>query len=121
MQMMSDEQIGKVTKKDDISPTELENMTKTLCLLEKIKDYKEDVVFEDDDEGGYSQARGVIVVECMTNIVAQVIGIQDIADVIHTIMRTATLIVIEMVVAIAVVIICIPENTDTLDIVSKTA
>ena len=58
LEKLLDEQIGKVTKKDDISPTELENMTKTLCLLEKIKDYKEDVVFEDEDEGGYSQARG---------------------------------------------------------------
>lgn len=58
LEKLLDEQIGKVTKKDDISPNELENMTKTLCLLEKIKDYKEDVVFEDEEDEGYSQARG---------------------------------------------------------------
>lgn len=38
------EEIKKVTKKADITPVELENMTKTLCLIEKIK------MVEHDDE-----------------------------------------------------------------------
>lgn len=57
LEQLLNEQIGKVVKKEDISPTELESMTKAVCLLEKIKNYSEDLEFEDDEEG-YSQARG---------------------------------------------------------------
>lgn len=46
-------QIAKIVGKGNITPTELENMTKTLCLLEKIKDYKEDYAWEDEE--GHSQ------------------------------------------------------------------
>lgn len=55
LEQLLNEQIGKVATKGDISPSELENMTKTLCLLEKIKDYTEDKAWE-VEEDGYSQA-----------------------------------------------------------------
>lgn len=48
LENLLNEQIAKVTNKGDITPTELENMTKTLCLLEKIKEYKE---YMSEDEG----------------------------------------------------------------------
>ena len=55
LESLLDGQIAKVVGKGDISPTELENMTKTLCLLEKIKEYKEYISW--DDEEGASQRR----------------------------------------------------------------
>lgn len=59
------EEIKKVTKKADITPTELENMTKTLCLIEKIKMIEEGGEYWDEEgqsgrsytmnrNGGYS-------------------------------------------------------------------
>lgn len=59
------EEIKKVTKKADITPTELENMTKTLCLIEKIKMIEEGEEYWDEEgqsgrsysmnrNGGYS-------------------------------------------------------------------
>lgn len=49
------EQIAKIANKGDITPTELENMTKTLCLLEKIKDYREDYDWEDEGQSQMSR------------------------------------------------------------------
>lgn len=49
------EQIAKIANKGDITPTELENMTKTLCLLEKIKDYREDYNWEDEGQSQMSR------------------------------------------------------------------
>lgn len=57
LEQLLNEQIGKVVKKDDITPNELEAMTKAVCLLEKIKDYSEDMMYIDEDKG-YSQADG---------------------------------------------------------------
>ena len=45
-----EEEIKKVTKKSDMSPTELENVTKAICLYEKIRDLEEGMM-----DGGYSQ------------------------------------------------------------------
>lgn len=42
---MLEKEIQKVTSKNDITPTELDSMTKALCLLEHIQSYR---------EGGYS-------------------------------------------------------------------
>lgn len=56
LENLLNEQIAKVTNKGDITPTELENMTKTLCLLEKIKEYHEYAV--DDFDDGMSNAYG---------------------------------------------------------------
>lgn len=53
LENLLNEQIAKIANKGDITPTELENMTKTLCLLEKIKDYKED--YNWSEEEGRSQ------------------------------------------------------------------
>lgn len=46
-----EKEIRKVTKKDDITPAELENMTKALCLLEKIKEIEH---MQGGQERGYS-------------------------------------------------------------------
>lgn len=52
------EEIKKVTKKADITPVELENMTKTLCLIEKIKMIEEGKEYwEDGQSGGYYGSR----------------------------------------------------------------
>lgn len=48
------EEIRKVTKKGDITPTELENMTKTLCLIEKIKMVEDGHDYWDNGEPGMS-------------------------------------------------------------------
>ena len=48
------EEIKKVTKKADITPIELENMTKTLCLIEKIKMVEQDGEYMDSFEEGQS-------------------------------------------------------------------
>lgn len=48
------EEIKKVTKKADITPTELENMTKTLCLIEKIKMITEDEDYWEKGQSGRS-------------------------------------------------------------------
>lgn len=48
------EEIKKVTKKADITPVELENMTKTLCLIEKIKMVEQDGEYMDSFEEGQS-------------------------------------------------------------------
>lgn len=45
------EEIKKVTKKNDITPVELENMTKTLCLIEKIKMIEEGAEYWGNEEG----------------------------------------------------------------------
>lgn len=55
LENLLNEQIAKVAGKGDITPTELENMTKTLCLLEKIKEYSEYYAMQGDEEG-HSQA-----------------------------------------------------------------
>lgn len=47
------EEIRKVTKKADITPAELENMTKTLCLIEKIKMIKEGDSYWDASKSGH--------------------------------------------------------------------
>ena len=39
---MLEDEIKKVTKKNDITPAELDNMTKAVCLLEKIKMLEDD-------------------------------------------------------------------------------
>lgn len=65
------EEIKKVTKKADITPAELENMTKTLCLIEKIKMIEEgDDYWEENGQsgrsyhmnrnGGYSYGSGLL-------------------------------------------------------------
>lgn len=51
LENLLNEQIAKIASKGDITPTELENMTKTLCLLEKIKEYTEGPTFMVDEEG----------------------------------------------------------------------
>lgn len=43
---MVEEEIRRIVKKNDITPTELENLTKAVCLVEKVKML---------DGGGYSQ------------------------------------------------------------------
>ena len=50
---MLEDEIRKVTKKGDITPAELENMTKAVCLLEKIRELEgsEDMGYQE----GYSQ------------------------------------------------------------------
>lgn len=40
LERVLDKEIQTVAQKGSITPTELENMTKTLCLVEKIKEYK---------------------------------------------------------------------------------
>ncbi len=45
LERMLEKEIQKVTNKNDITPTELDSMTKALCLLEHIQCYR---------EGGYS-------------------------------------------------------------------
>lgn len=53
------EEIKKVTKKADITPVELENMTKTLCLIEKIKMIEEGEEYWDDEgQSGRSYGYG---------------------------------------------------------------
>lgn len=47
-----DKEIRKVTAKNDITPIELENMTKTLCLIEKIKMIEEGDEYWDDGQSG---------------------------------------------------------------------
>lgn len=52
------EEIKKVVKKADITPVELENMTKTLCLIEKIKMVEDaDESWEVGQSGGYYPLR----------------------------------------------------------------
>lgn len=46
------EEIKKVTKKADITPVELENMTKTLCLIEKIKMIEEGDSYWEEGQSG---------------------------------------------------------------------
>lgn len=46
-------EINKVTAKGDLTPVELENMTKALCLLEQIEDYEE----YKDGESSYRMSR----------------------------------------------------------------
>lgn len=53
-----EEEIKKIAKKNDITPAELENATKAVCLIEKIKMIERlDMDDADYSEGSYSNAR----------------------------------------------------------------
>lgn len=50
---MLEEELGKITKKNDLTPGELENATKVVCLLEKIGEVEEH--YMDMEDTGMSQ------------------------------------------------------------------
>ena len=54
---MLEEEIRKITKKGDITPAELENMTKTVCLLEKINELEAGEMDGEYSEGYSNRTR----------------------------------------------------------------
>lgn len=51
LKMQLKKELEKITAKNDISPQELENATKAVCLMKKIQEIEEGMM---DSEGGYS-------------------------------------------------------------------
>ena len=52
---MLEDELGKITKKGDITPAELENATKAVCLIEKIRELEGSM--DNEHSEGYSNAR----------------------------------------------------------------
>lgn len=54
---MVDKELEKMVAKGDLTPTDVENVTKAVCLLHKLRHEDEDARMMDEEEGMYSQRK----------------------------------------------------------------
>lgn len=54
---MVEKEVNKMVDKGDLTPADVENVTKAVCLLHKLRHEEEDAYMMDEAEGMYSQRR----------------------------------------------------------------